>query len=453
MAGMTPKAEVRPQAGSQERFLSTSADIAIYGGAAGAGKSYALLMEPLRHVGNKDFSAVIFRRTYPQISNPGGLWDTSVSLYPRCGATPKQASSEWAFPSGAKVKFAHMQYEKDKNDWDGSQVPLIAFDQLEHFTRTQFFYMLSRNRSTCGVTPYIRATCNPVPEDDVPGGWLHTLLQWWIDEETGLPIRERAGVVRWFVVQNDEVIWSDTRNDTSTATAKSCTFIPGTLDDNQILKVIDPGYEANLDALPKVFRERLKFGNWNARASAGNFFKREWFEIVDASPVLVDSIRYWDRAATENNEGGSWTAGVLMGRDERGVFYVTDVSRFQGSALTVRSSIKNTATQDGTVVRIGIEQDPGQAGKAEAEDHIRNLAGFDARTNAVRESKGQRASMLSAQAEAGNMKLVRGRWNDTFLREAENFDGSGKCMADQVDAASGAFHMLTSHVQPRVTWI
>lgn len=79
---------IKPQPGAQERFLSSHADIAIYGGAAGGGKSFALLLEPLRHIGNNDFGGVIFRRTSPQITNEGALWDEAGKLYPLVGGEP-----------------------------------------------------------------------------------------------------------------------------------------------------------------------------------------------------------------------------------------------------------------------------------------------------------------------------------------------------------------------------
>ena len=142
---------IRPQAGAQERFLSSSADIAIYGEAAGGGKSFALLMEPLRHIGNEHFGGVIFRRTSPQITNEGALWDEAGKLYPLVGGDARVGSLEYKFPSGSSVSFRHLQYEATKHDWQGAQVAFIGFDELTHFTKLQFFYMLSRNRSTCCV--------------------------------------------------------------------------------------------------------------------------------------------------------------------------------------------------------------------------------------------------------------------------------------------------------------
>lgn len=196
---------IKPQKGYQEKVLSNSADIVISGAAAGVGKTYALLLEPIRHIDNKDFGTVIFRRTSPQIRNEGGLWDTSREIYPYSGAVPKESSLEWLFKSGAKLKFSHLEYEKNVFDWQGSQIPLIGFDELTHFTEKMFFYLLSRNRSTCGVRPYVRATCNPDPES-----WVARLIEWWIDWETGYPIPERDGVIRYFIKNGEDYIWGDT---------------------------------------------------------------------------------------------------------------------------------------------------------------------------------------------------------------------------------------------------
>jgi predicted phage terminase large subunit-like protein len=365
---------------------------------------------------------------------------------PEADGRPRESNLDWRFPSGAKIRFSHMQHEDDRYAWDGTEIPLICFDQLESFTLRMFTYMLSRNRSTCGVNPYIRATCNPDPDH-----WLRDFLRWWIDDITGLAIPERSGVIRYWINLNNENHWGDSVEEMKErfgpdADPKSVTFIPSNVFDNKILLAKNPQYLSNLKALQKVDRERLLGCNWNIRDTAGSFFKREWFEIVEAAPAGNDEIRYWDRAATDATRAkpnSSWTAGVRMRRFPDNLFYVMDVIRFQGSPHAVETKIKNTATQDGHQVRVGIEQDPGQAGMAEAQFQVRNLAGFNVRTNNVRESKGIRAKPLSAQAEAGNVKLVRGKWNEAYLNELENFDGSDGCVADQVDASSGAFYMLT----------
>ena len=155
-------AKISAQSGPQTAFLRSGADICIYGGAAGGGKTAGLILEPLRHVSRvANFTAVFFRRTMPQITNPGALWDESLKFYPRLGGTPHLRMHEWRWPRGGKIKFSHLQFETTVYDWQGAQITLICFDELTHFSAHQFFYMVSRNRSTCGVRPYIRATCKP----------------------------------------------------------------------------------------------------------------------------------------------------------------------------------------------------------------------------------------------------------------------------------------------------
>jgi len=97
------------QPGRQTDFLQNPADITVYGGAAGGGKTVGVILEPLRHVDRvANFTAVFFRRTMPQITAPGGLWDESVKFYPLLGGTPHRATHEWRWPRGGKIKFAQI---------------------------------------------------------------------------------------------------------------------------------------------------------------------------------------------------------------------------------------------------------------------------------------------------------------------------------------------------------
>ena len=256
--------------------MSTPADIAIYGGAAGSGKSFAMLLEPLRHISNPNFGAVVFRRTSVQVRNEGGLWDETKLIYPDAGGKSHDYDLWWKFPSGASISFAHLEHEKNALDWQGSQICLIEFDELTHFTSSQFWYLLSRNRSNCGVRPYVRASCNPDCDS-----WVATFIEWWINPDTGYPIAERSGVLRWFIRLGEKIIWADKPEELASYVnpmtnepipPKSVTFIPASLADNQILAESDPGYMANLMALPLVERERLLYGNWKVRWQGEQFF-------------------------------------------------------------------------------------------------------------------------------------------------------------------------------------
>ena len=302
---------IEPQPGPQTIFLQSRANIAIGGGGAGGGKTMALLLQPLIHIQNSRFSNVIFRREYPQITAPGALWDQSCEIYRHVGGIPREGKHDWKFESGAKIRFAHMQRDDDRYDWDGSEIPLISFDQAESFSWKQISYMFSRNRSTCGVNPYMRMTCNPDPDC-----WLRTFLSWWIDDATGIAIPERSGAMRYFVNIDNEVIWGDTKEELvenygKESVPRSVTFIPSTIYDNKILIKKNPSYLASLQAMSMVERERLLGGNWNIRNAAGTIFKRQWFEIVDAAPGAVREVRYWDRAATAQDQIKSKKASFL----------------------------------------------------------------------------------------------------------------------------------------------
>lgn len=210
-----PVEGLRPQPGPQMIFLQSRADIAIFGGAAGGGKSFSLLLEPCYHISNAKFRAVIFRRTGPMLHAPGGLWDACRDIYPLVGGESREQAQEWTFASRAVIKFSGMELENDCYGWQGSEICLLCFDELQQFTEKQFFYLLSRNRSTCGVRPYVRATCNPDSDS-----WLRNFLSWWIHPDTGLPIPERAGVLRWFVRRDDAMEWGDIRELESFPVAK-----------------------------------------------------------------------------------------------------------------------------------------------------------------------------------------------------------------------------------------
>ena len=441
----------RPQIGPQSEFWNTKADIAIYGGAAGAGKTFALLLEPTKHTHNGGFSAVFFRRETPQIRNPGGMWDESLPLYRRFSALPLSSVLEHKFPSGARVKFSHMEREDDRFSWDGAQVPLICFDQLEHFTKIQFFYMLSRNRSACGVRPYIRATCNPDADS-----WLAEFLAWWIDQETGFPIAERAGILRWFIRDGDLIIWADSREELieksgdAECDPKSVTFIPGTVQDNRKLLDIDHGYLSNLKSLNRVERARLLGGNWKVRPSSGMYFNRSECTVVDSLPSSHDTlkkVRRWDLAATEVTEESpnpDWTAGILMMLQRNGRYLIADLVHDRKRSNKIRELVKRVANNDGHSVKICLSQDPGQAGKEQAESYVSELAGYTVKTVRETGEKTVRANPFSSQWQAGNVDVLRGVWNEALFNELESFGGDTG-HDDIVDACSGAFLELATN--------
>lgn len=328
-----------------------------------------------------------------------------------------------------------------------------CFDELTHFSRKQFFYMLSRNRSTCGIKPYVRATTNPDADS-----WVADLISWWIDQDTGLPIPERSGLQRYFVRVGDSLVWGDDPKELQErhpgAEPKSLTFISAKLEDNAILVAADPGYRANLLALDNVERERLLGGNWKIRPSAGLYFQRGWCEIVDAVPAGVALwARGWDLAATEKTSTNDpdWTAGTKIGKLPDGRYIVADHVRLRGGPHEVERLVRNTAVADGHGCHIAGPQDPGQAGKAQVTTYSRLLAGYPVFFKPVNGDKITRFAGFSAQAKAGNVLVLRGRWNEDWFTSLESFPPEGSGHDDDADATAEAFNYLVRHSPMKVT--
>jgi len=467
--------EIRPQKGPQEDFLASDADFVLFGGARGGGKSWALLMEAARHINNKNYSGVLFRRTFPQVMANGGLWETAGKMYPLLGGKASLTPvPTYTFPSGAFLRFSHMQYEKNTEDWRGSQITFIGIDEISHFTWKQVTALLACNRSTSGIAPLLRATCNPDPDS-----WLRKFLGWWIGDD-GYPIKERAGVVRWMIVVKDEVEWGDTKEELMARFGKdmlpvSVTFIPSKLEDNQILVNADPGYKSKLMLMRDHERLQMLGGNWDAKESAGSYFQDKWFSYIvsideNGYPVYAgadgpkrppwtpDSIinaltekgtrwvRYWDLASTKPHPGNpdpDYSVGALIGKQKSGRYVIADIVRFQGSPHTVEANMVATAKKDGKKIKIVLEQEPGSSGKIAGEYLVSKLSGYNARLLQKRSSKEEDWQGLSAQAEAGNVDIVTAPWNDELMKELESLGGPCR-HDDQGDACSGGFNQLNN---------
>ena len=400
-----------------------------------------------------------------QIKEQGGLWDASQKLYRLYpGAIPRNPQKPyWMFPSGAKVSFRQIARDEDVYDWQGTEICCLEFDELTHFSEFQFFYMLSRNRSTCGVRPYVRASCNPDADS-----WLAGFISWWIDQETGYPIAERSGKIRWMIRRDETVFWADTKEELiekfelrtpeEKMEPKSVSFVSSSIYDNQILLKTDPGYLANLKALSIVERERLLFGNWKIKAAKGLFFPRSTLpELLEDIPKdVVRWVRGWDLAATDTTEGGdpAYTASVLLGKRKDGSYVIADATNHRIKAEKVRATVKQCAVTDKAKykrVRIRMSKDPGQAGKEQAQSYTKMLAGFSVHFVSESGSKEARAEPFAAQWQAGNVSVVAGPWTEALLGQYESFPESK--YKDMVDAGANAFNELemmnTSSAPPK----
>jgi predicted phage terminase large subunit-like protein len=389
----------------------------------------------MRHVENPKYRAVIFRRTYPELKQPGGIWQESLGLYGKLGGMPNLSDLIWTWPSGAEIRMSHLQHETDVLGWQGARLDFVGYEEMSHFTKEQIWYLFSRLGTTSGIAPVIRGTTNPDPDAHVA-----ELVDWYIGD-SGLAIPERSGVLRWFARAEDQLVWGESPDALKElgVEPRSFTFVHASLDDNPALTTANPHYRANLQALPHVQRERLLNGNWHVRPAAGLVFHRDWFPIVpDVPEHMFKQVRFWDLAATEG--GGDYTVGIEMAEIPGKGYVVLDMVRGQWSSNRRDMQIRATAEADGGGVRVFLEQEPGSAGKDRAVAHKALLSGYAVHSLPSTGDKATRAEPASAQAEAGRIKLLAGPWNEAFLREVHGFPDA--IHDDIVDAFAGAFNAI-----------
>lgn len=486
---------IGPNSKPQTQFLASRAQIAICGGSAGGGKTFGALLDVLPFVQPLDmqpgekytntmpgYSAVFFRRTMPEITNKGGMWDTSYEVFghfPDAEAVVGETRWRWPFVDGAQcvVRFTHLQHAWTVQSWDGAQVPYFYFDQLEHFEGSQFWYMQSRNRSPQGYPCLTRAGCNPDPDSflDKDGNGL---ISWWIDQKEslddktpnpgyGYPIPSRAGKVRYLFREGETVMhWGGTRADlkkflprklpkyvTERDLIRSVSFIPFKVTDNKTLMQKNPTYYGSLLSLDDVERGRKLDGNWKVRPKAGKVFPKEKVVLLPAKPLSLRSIvRYWDKAASEK-KGSDWSVGVLMGAmTDSGRPVVLDVVRGQWATGQREAMIAMTAELDKQewgkflVVPTRVEQEPGSGGKDSTYYTItQTLPGFDVAGDRPTGELMARSRGLQSQWQVGNVAVVMGEWTNDYLNEMHNYDGTPSTANrkdDQVAASAGAYNYL-----------
>ncbi len=228
----------------QAEFMSRPEYEALYGGAAGGGKSDAIVAEALRQVDNPNYRAIIFRKTYPQCRE---LIIKSLRIYSAAYPDAVYNGTEhyWRFPSGAKIYFGSMNNSTSYLQYQGLSYSFIAFDELTHFTREEYEYLITRNRADGpGLRVYIRATANP---GGVGHGWVK---QRFIDaSEPNVPYYAETEITdnmgRKMKVRRSRV------------------FIPSSVFDNPALLKADPDYIARLALQPDALSRALLYGDWN----------------------------------------------------------------------------------------------------------------------------------------------------------------------------------------------
>ncbi|AIW01755.1 terminase large subunit [Pseudomonas phage vB_PaeM_PS24] len=450
------KTVIGPKSPKQEAFINSTANITVFGGAAGAGKSYLGVMDFLKHVKYPMFRGLITRRTTPQIKGPGGILDNCLQLYKQFDKNVKwkDKDGKFVFSSGAEIHLRHFAHIDDKDNYQGLEINEFLVDEGQQYTLEMLLYLMSRMRGPkCPeVEPHMKITCNP--DYNSP---LRKWLTWYLDPETGIPIPERDGITRFFTIQNGDMEFADTAEEliekyNLKSPPLTFKFISANVYDNPVVMEINPQYVAWLEGLNRVEKLRLLHGSWFAREEASGYFKREWTPIIPLRPTdTVRQVRAWDISGTlpsDSNKEPDWTAGVLMSKGRSTLYTIEDVVRDRRRIGGVFELILETARHDGADTTILIPRDPGAAGQHLAWDFVRRLAehGFHARTRPTNKSKVTRFGPFASMAEAGGVQVVEGPWNEAYLTELEVFDGSRNVKDDQVDATSDAYTYLASDI-------
>jgi len=401
----------------QHIFLLADESEVLYGGQVGGGKSDGLLMGAAQDISVPGYAALLLRRRYSDLVKAGALISRSREWFaPMGNARWIAAEKKWEFQTSgrpASIEFGYIANDADLDQYQSAEYQYIGFDELTQFTKHQYTYMLSRRRRVEGldVPLRIRAATNP-------GGIGHE----WVKERFRLGTKYKG-----------------------TTRHKGRLFIPAGLADNPYLDAAS--YEEGLMELGSVTRQQLMYGDWDVN-EAGTKFKRSWFNIVDAAPTGLRSVRYWDLASTEkdvskHSHDPDWTAGARVGLSGDGDIYILDIVKDRTTPKGVDRLVRHTAETDGREIVVWMEQEPGSSG-VRTIDYFRRtvLGGFEFRPDKVSGSKELRANPLSSQAEAGNVHVVRAGWNEDWFDEAEAFPNGDH--DDQVDAVAGAYQMLTT---------
>lgn len=427
---------IKPQPGFQTDFLKAKQTLVVAGGSASSGKSFALLLESLRHVNNPDHKAIIFRRTSPMLRSLGSIYSESKSLFPQIGGFLNDSRMTYKFNSGSMIAFNHLQDKSQHMAHQGAQYSMIGIDEGTHFLSEQITYLLSRLRNP-SINPYCRITCNPDS-----GSYLKQWIEPFLDSSGQFPDIDKCGKTMYigFGGEDNKPIFSYEKTELSPL---SFTFIPGKLEDNQILLQADPTYRDKLNSLSYVERARLLHGDWSIGNTGGNVFNKEWFKVTDIKvPGSLWALGL-DLAATKK---GDYSSATLVQKNGTNYFIHKNwnIKEDPGGVnkwLTnvINESLIITRNQGG-VLNTYVEQEPGSQSIHFMDTMKRNLPPCNLKPVRSITNKVNRARNASIASEQGRVYYYYGDWNEFFLKQLHGFPESVN--DDAVDSFTLAFNEL-----------
>lgn len=500
--------DVKPQEGKQAEVFKViknqEADFILLTGGRSSGKTELITMADLLFAGDPNFRSVKFRRTYKQLTRAGGLWQKANSQYKFFNAKPNKSDLKYVFPSGAETAFGYCDNMDDAESWRGSELSMIAFDEINHHEWQQISMLQTCLRSQADMHSMMIGTCNPDEES-----WVYQMFLkgYYIDEETGFPIEERNGTIRYYVIDpvTERPVFSNTLDffeenyhdllypvnpDTGeslgfTEPKKFC-FFSLCIWDNKIAQRLNPKYVAELVALPPYKRDTQLYGCWTAKATKNKMFRREFLRGLGDHPEYgIEKVklpsrrqtcRAWDLAYTEPSQANKYpdfTASCKIHKCSKGYYYLDGgwdpdlydepkdgveqicLGRFKKNVGTRDEFMLRQAKYDGPRCKVIIPKGSAAA-KAEFEQlkvmfvNERFKVG-GASTGNTKGAKGLRFSPFCSAAEQGLVFILKDTFRceytlELFLSELENFEhgfvSSSKFKDDWVDSVSDSFNEL-----------
>ena len=486
---------IRDGAGKRSKWATDEGeevDIVFYGGQAGGGKSFAALMHHLKYIHIPNYKGIIIRRTTPMLTKPGAIWDEAKSLYKEVDLNARIRNKDMKISIGpvkdvdkkAEISFTHFERADDTDNFQGSQLSSAVLDELCQFEESQFLYILSRLRTKAEMKPVLRATMNPLPDSWVKK-WVSFYLYPEGHEFFGRPDPDKQGKVRWFIRQGNDMTWAESLDemfekhgrrdeagvlipttDKRQIKPLSFAFISASVYDNPY---IEDNYIAFLEGLPRIEREILLYGSWEARAIGLGMIRREWFIEENEEPAWTDivrTVRAYDFACTlksDKNPSPDYTVSVKMSYLKSGDYFIHDIRQTRILPGQWFDFIFEAAQRDGRKVDIIIPLDPGPGARFTNGFLTKQLSssGFYVKQMRSQGAKIDRFKPFASIVMNGGMHILKncatdyenGITNDlTFVyNQLESFDGRmGKRKSgehgheDICDACADAFEAVAS---------
>lgn len=451
---MTQVYRLEVQKGFQEKIHNCKADIAIVGGAMGAGKSYALILEVMKHVGDPHFRCGIFRKNRANILCLGGLWEELLQVARSCRLRVKTNRHDLkiTFPSGAVVHFGHANHPNFKQYLKGTQYTAIFIDEGDEFDEEIFKFLMARLRSKSKVKPYMRITTNPSE------GWIKKMIKPFLNEEE-YPLTDECGKVKYLYFINNEPILKNSRDDfikdhnlskDDMQYIRTFTFIAGRVDENKKLLDNNPEYIANLKTLSDHERDRYLYGWWGELPKDG-MFKEQDFAYYTGFPDRSDRYIITIDTALKCSAHNDYTVATCWAF-KKNKLYLLDLLRGKWPYASMRDRIEDFIKTNDYVDSVYIEDI--QTGAVLLDDlrsSIKDIR-FKSVHRQVRESKLKRAQ--GALANLGHVKVFLPMESDkirkTFLKELCAFSGDMSHANDDIaDTFFDAINILGKAVRKR----